>query len=488
MRRALLFVYEASQFTEIARVAELLRRSRTWEVELVFTREYPVADRDRERARTQLGVRVFGRDLREISPAAPAARTWDDAVPSPRSSSTVRRLVQRIRTRPVLERLLSSFPFQLLAEIDEARKNRERVRRLLEDRDPHLVVFAEENAGYDEIPPPLVIARARQRGIASLVVPYTLANATEIASQCFEWPSHQVRGLPGRLAAWIAPHWTFEYRGRRLLRLPATKVLAREMTGTGVARPWTFYSGEADALAVESPRMLAYWRADGVPASRLQLTGALYDDVLARANAERESKRLSLAQALGLPPERPWVVSALPPAAPARLAPDFTSYREMLRFWIDSLLARFPDANVLLRPHPSTRSDELPPIDTSRGLRLSVEDTAALVPLADLYVASISATIRWAIAAAVPVVNYDVYRFGYHDYNDAPGVLTVDSREDFQSALSSAAPGTAGHADLAAKQRLAAPEWGTLDGRAGERMLALIDRIVNAARGTKETT
>ncbi len=35
----------------------------------------------------------------------------------------------------------------------------------------------------------------------------------------------------------------------------------------------------------------------------------------------------------------------------------------------------------------------------------------SLVPLCSLYVASVSATIRWAIACGKPVVNYDVYRF-----------------------------------------------------------------------------
>ena len=41
---------------------------------------------------------------------------------------------------------------------------------------------------------------------------------------------------------------------------------------------------------------------------------------------------------------------------------------------------------------------------------------ASLVAISDMYVASVSSTIRWAILAGIPVINYDVYQYGYEDF------------------------------------------------------------------------
>ena len=60
-------------------------------------------------------------------------------------------------------------------------------------------------------------------------------------------------------------------------------------------------------------------------------------------------------------------------------------------------------------------------------MRIAARKTSELVPLCDLYVASVSSTIRWAIACGKPVVNYDVYRYRYTDFISLDGVLIIDS-------------------------------------------------------------
>ena len=62
-------------------------------------------------------------------------------------------------------------------------------------------------------------------------------------------------------------------------------------------------------------------------------------------------------------------------------------------------------------------------------------NTAELVPLCDVFVASISSTIRWAIACGKPVVNYDVYRYRYTDFIGVEGVLTCEEQDEFVSVL-----------------------------------------------------
>ena len=112
---------------------------------------------------------------------------------------------------------------------------------------------------------------------------------------------------------------------------------------------------------------------------------------------------------------------------------------------------------VVVRPHPRLSEPMLAPLRQA-NLAICWDDTATLVPLCDLYVASISATIRWAIACGKPVVNYDVFQYRFDDYDGVPGNILVNDIASFRQALS----------ELAANpERLAALASGAVDGRAG---------------------
>jgi hypothetical protein len=96
------------------------------------------------------------------------------------------------------------------------------------------------------------------------------------------------------------------------------------------------------------------------------------------------------------------------------------------------------------------------------------------VPLCDLYVASVSSTIRWAIACGKPVINYDVYQYGYADYVGVAGVLLVRTRMEFRDALRKLSGDASVRDKLAERQRNDSSRWGMLDGRSGRRIVALL--------------
>ncbi len=100
--------------------------------------------------------------------------------------------------------------------------------------------------------------------------------------------------------------------------------------------------------------------------------------------------------------------------------PDFAALVEAWASLLGGVADRFA---IVVRPHPRVAVEALEPF-RGKGIAIVSDDTAGLVPLCDLYLASISATIRWAIACGRPVVNYDVYGYRYLDYADVPGVLT----------------------------------------------------------------
>ena len=73
--------------------------------------------------------------------------------------------------------------------------------------------------------------------------------------------------------------------------------------------------------------------------------------------------------------------------------------------------------NIIVRPHPGHMDLE----DCLEGTACKkiTRDTALLIPLCDIYIAFASATIRWAITAGKPVLNYDIFQYNYEDYNAA---------------------------------------------------------------------
>ena len=130
--------------------------------------------------------------------------------------------------------------------------------------------------------------------------------------------------------------------------------------------------------------------------------------------------------------------------------------------------------------HPS-----VPPADAVKyeryGARVAPLNTAELVPLCDIFVASISSTIRWAIACSKPVVNYDVYRYRYTDFIGIEGVLTMEEQQEFVSTLHRLFSDPPYADDIRQKQAAIAACWGRLDGQSGRRLVDLVRRLLPRA-------
>jgi len=111
------------------------------------------------------------------------------------------------------------------------------------------------------------------------------------------------------------------------------------------------------------------------------------------------------------------------------------------------------------------------------GVTIASEPISSLIPRCDVFVASVSATIQWAIACGKPVINYDVYRYRYPDYLGVGGIVAMETAAEFRAALERVTGDDRYRDELAERQRRHAPEWGVLDGHAGDRLLALFDRL-----------
>jgi hypothetical protein len=351
---------------------------------------------------------------------------------------------------------------------------------LLASVSPRVVVLGGDMPGYDT---GLFVRQAHLAGIPVMVVPSTMSNGLEQAEVYYGDADYHVTGPARGLVATLFPKWVRQHKDKRLFRCPPGRILAMELAGIAPPEPWVFNSGYADAVAMESEAMIDYYAEAGMKHDRLILTGSLSDDAMASRLRHAGTLRRELCESIGFDPAKLLAVMGLPPdflyVTGGRPQCDFQDYRELIRFWIDSL-AELPGCNCAIALHPSMSADEFRWVERG-NVRIAPWKTAELVPLCDFYVASISSTIRWAIACGKPVVNYDVYRYRYTDFVDVAGVLATEEQDEFRDLLRRLAGDEAFRRATGDAQRADAPRWGMLDGRVGDRMMEIVERLSGIA-------
>jgi hypothetical protein len=367
-----------------------------------------------------------------------------------------------------------------LAELLDLRTSLARVNAAFDTLHPDLLVMSIDLAGYDT---GAYVKVAHQRGCRVLLISSIMSIGLDTAEVYYHNRDYHVRGCTRRWLARAFPHWLLTHRGRDILRCPPGRVLAMELLRIAPPKPWLFNSSWADAFNMESDGMCEYYAAAGIPREQMVVTGSTSDDVMAAAQAQMVERRENLCRSLGLPADRPLILTALPPdfldQPGGRPECDFREYGALVDFWMKTCCS-VPGHNVIIALHPS-----VPPADAVKferyGARVAPLNTAELVPLCDVFVASISSTIRWAIACGKPVVNYDVYRYRYTDFIGIEGVLTFEEQDEFVSVIRRITSDPAYAMEIRQKQVAVASLWGRLDGKSGQRMVDLVRRLLPSA-------
>ena len=342
---------------------------------------------------------------------------------------------------------------------------------------PSLILLPEENLFYNS---QLFVRTAHSYAIPVVVVPFTIVNTLEWAEAFFDVDSYQANQGWNRLLAKAFPRWVLEHRDRRLI-LPPLYILGCEYFGTVPTNPWLINSGNADAIAAESQFMFDYYERAGIQKEKIRLIGALYDDRLHSILERRIEHRKALGLGLGIQVEEKVVLVGLPPnqfEAGRRKGCEFDSYEELVRFMIQSIVAqRDSKTTVLINLHPRIDGAAVKWLE-GLGAVIVPEPIEALVPLADVYIAVASATIRLGITCGIPVVNYDAYQYNYDDFKDLPGVCEVKSRDEYEMTVKALLNDQSFYSQIEAAQQQTAETFCLLDGKAGKRMLDLFRQMV----------
>ncbi len=351
-------------------------------------------------------------------------------------------------------------------------KNRQlREAQILNQLNARLLIFAEDSVDYFT---PLLIRLGHERGIKSVVFPYTFANQYEFLEDAFFNDRRVNRGLLNYLAGSIFPKWTYVYKGKKLLKSLPSLIFSAELFKISPPNPWVMSSGFSDVVAVESQYMKSYYEKAGIPAAKMVEAGYPSLDFLSLIHRNKATYKEELSKRINLNSAKPIIVCAVAPTQWPRPATGFDSYSEFLDAFF-GFLQPFENFEFVFKFHPRLVEDEIRPICEKYNIAYVPDDTAQLIAIADMYIASVSSTLRWALALGLPTINYDVYNYGYGDFDGSKNYTSVANFESFQKAFIEHSPKLKVNDPALQLQ----PSFGQLDNGANDRILKLFGSLTN---------
>lgn len=477
MIRILFICHTRTYFTGLAEVGNLLKQYGNYEPVFLFPLKYPDLHEDIDICCNNNFQYIVGSGVVISDKNQTSNIKTDIETTSPSKSLTGKYLPMMITGISITTGFfMNMMPVNVVHQLYLLKQEIRFIRQIIREKDISLIILPADNR-YDQA---LYIKAAHLENVPSVVIPQFMAGPLEWAEFVWDKSGYSAQKIINRLVGTLYPHWIYEHKGRKLIAKPANQVLAYELMQLSPPLPWTLHSGYADLIALESDAVRDYCINEGLPENQLVVTGSCVHDKIANIIADSSNKKIELCNNMGLSPDIPIIMSALPPDSLIMERPlcEFQNYMDLLEFWCLSL-ASVKGFNIIISIHPSVKSEDMMFIE-KWGVKIAKKPIFELIPLCELFVASISATIQWAIACGKPSLNYDVYQYHYTDYVNVSSVITVNSKADYINCLNHFT------SQSFTFQLSDANRWGRLDGRSGERLIKLFDNVIDKYYKDKE--
>lgn len=471
---SLSIIHSNTYFNELLKVAKMQLSSSRYRPIFLFPVPYPTVQRDINVCIAN-GIMCLDSEGKKIDTPADEKSVTNNPVDStPKKSKVIKLFISIITFFQI--RLI----FDVLYYIKFLKWRISFIEQIIKKHSVSIIIIGGDLVHYDTA---AIIKAGHQMGIPTVIVPCTMSNALEMAESYNNDARYSTKKLSNYLVSKKFPEWAYQHNKKTLLRLPAAHALAVILLRLSPPRPWINNSSFADRIAAESISMIEYYTREEIPIQQIILTGSISHDRLSEKLKNPAQYKTEIYKKYGLSPDKPLIVSALPAdqhyLVGGRPQCDFKTYPELIDFWVKSLAA-ISNYNILINLHPSMLYEEYTYIE-KLGVTIAREDITDLIPLCDLFVASVSSVIRWAIASGKPVINYDVHKFNYTDYLNVPGIITTQSQKVYQEILRRWTSNTDELSKATDKQRMYAHRWGLLDGKAGERILELFNELTQTS-------
>lgn len=306
-------------------------------------------------------------------------------------------------------------------------QNFKRFKNLVFEVNPDLILVGTDNT-YRTLS---LVSVGRRMSIPIICFPYSLSNSEELLF------SAQSTGKP------CGKGWTYIlgkidkipilrrlskfYKNLDGVIIPCpvkTKPILQLILGIDPRDPWVICGGNSNYVFVGSQFEKKYYQKSGVPDHKM-LTYSLSKV----SDANKFVGPLSL-NSTSLDSDIVW---APPPDFYANLF--FEKYEDFIIYVIDIL--EKTGLSVKISPHPRSESQFFKDFIKSKNIEVSEVPIHELLRHTKRFIASQSATIRFALMQKIPIVNFDIFNFNYTEYHNLPMVIDVKSPTEFMHLMRS---------------------------------------------------
>jgi len=280
----------------------------------------------------------------------------------------------------------------------------------------NLVISGEDNTAVKSIFNDL----RKEAGFKTIVIPFTVANHEEQGAAFFKLDEYHINTFKRKILFLILKKWKLKYHGKWLTREYLPNILSFEWMNIAPPQPFLPIGGKSDVIFFESEFIRDYYLRSGLKKRKFEIVPSPVFIDFTKQNSAPELKKLH--------PGKKIVLCSLPPDfLPGS---SFKDYTEMVRFWC-RVLSSDPNVKVFISLHPRTKIED---VEVVKEYDVGILDVplASVMPEADIFVACISATIRYALTCKKPVLNFDMFHYNYTEYDSVLSVINVSTPAEFE--------------------------------------------------------
>jgi len=202
-----------------------------------------------------------------------------------------------------------------------------------------------------------------------------------------------------------------------------TKILPRD--------PWNVGGGNSQFLLVNEKSELTKAQNLGIDKNKLIVTGNIEFDTMYRSCRNRKSLKETLRSKYSIN-DKLIVTIALPQLAEH----GFLTWKQHWKE-IDYLCKELERKNVkaLISLHPKMDILKYTYLEKKFNHRIVDEALSYILPASDIFLATFSSTIPWAVLCNTPSIIFDFYGFNYDVFDCIPGIIIANSKSKFEATL-----------------------------------------------------
>lgn len=326
---------------------------------------------------------------------------------------------------------------QLLILVGQIYLNR-RVQSVFKNQfhaNPNSILILPEESFYYQTT--IAVSVAKSSRVMTLIYPFSLFNDQEYYQGFRNNRDYIEPVLPKWLYRVFFPH--FIYAGPEVeLYIPLYYLGLCVMRGALPRLPWQPNTVDVDKVLVQSEKSKAYFLSSGVSLEKLRVVGHPSNSEIIKAVKNKVVFLTALLGQDSFDVDKKILLLALPPNQISRWSEvdcGFSSYENFLSFLLDEMEKLSKNYNIIIKPHPRINSSFVAKFK-EMGIATTTTAIAPLVAISDVFIAFASATIQHTDLMKNKTINFDVYKYGYSDFDNYDNVINVYSDAEFKAELS----------------------------------------------------